>query len=99
MLESLIAELDGPDPVSGRTVVLSLEMFERDVQYVLDEYLAGRIARYVPPLGAVGRVIDRAIMSRVAEATLKDFLDGVHDALLREARDRTPVKESTAPHG
>jgi uncharacterized iron-regulated protein len=28
---------------AGRTVVLSLEMFERDVQYVLDEYLAGQI--------------------------------------------------------
>ena len=28
---------------SGRTVVLALEMFERDVQLVLDEYLAGLI--------------------------------------------------------
>lgn len=28
---------------SGRPVVLSLEMFERDVQYVVDEYLAGQI--------------------------------------------------------
>lgn len=28
---------------AGRTVVLSLEMFERDVQYVLDEYMAGLI--------------------------------------------------------
>ncbi len=27
----------------SRTVILSLEMFERDVQYVLDEYLAGLI--------------------------------------------------------
>ena len=29
---------------TGRTVVLSLEMFERDVQPVLDDYLAGRIS-------------------------------------------------------
>jgi len=29
---------------AGRTVVLSLEMFERDVQYVVDEYLAGLIS-------------------------------------------------------
>ncbi len=29
---------------SGRMVVLSLEMFERDVQYVLDEYLDGLIS-------------------------------------------------------
>ncbi len=28
---------------AGRAVVLSLEMFERDVQYVLDEYLAGLV--------------------------------------------------------
>jgi hypothetical protein len=38
-------------------------------------------ARYVPPLGALGRVLDRAIMSRVAEATIKDFLDRVAQAI------------------
>jgi hypothetical protein len=41
-------------------------------------------ARYVPPLGAVGRTIDRALLSRVAEATVKDFLDRVADAILSE---------------
>jgi hypothetical protein len=41
-------------------------------------------ARYVPPLGAVGRTIDRALLSRVAEATLKDFLDRVADAIMSE---------------
>ncbi len=39
-------------------------------------------ARYKPPLGAVGRAIDRALLHRVAEATVKDFLDRVGDALL-----------------
>lgn len=34
-------------------------------------------ARYSPPLKAVGRAIDRIVLFRVAEATLKDFLDGV----------------------
>jgi hypothetical protein len=34
-------------------------------------------ARYTPPLGAVGRTLDRALMHRVAEATVKDFLDRV----------------------
>jgi hypothetical protein len=34
-------------------------------------------ARYSPPLKAVGRAIDRIVLYRVAEATLKDFLDGV----------------------
>jgi hypothetical protein len=38
-------------------------------------------ARYVPPMGAVGRAIDRAVMFRVAEATIKDFLDRVAESL------------------
>jgi hypothetical protein len=41
-------------------------------------------ARYVPPLGAAGRAIDRALLSRVAEATVKDFLDRVADAIMSE---------------
>lgn len=41
-------------------------------------------ARYVPPLGAVGRAIDRALLFRVAEATLKDFLDRVRASVLAE---------------
>ncbi len=32
-------------------------------------------ARYEPPFGVLGRAIDRALMHRVAEATVKDFLD------------------------
>lgn len=38
-------------------------------------------ARYRPPLGPVGRVIDRALLHRVAEATIKDFLDRTGEAL------------------
>jgi len=38
-------------------------------------------ARYVPPLGKLGRLIDRAVLSRVAEATVKDFLDRVARAV------------------
>jgi hypothetical protein len=34
-------------------------------------------ARYVPPFREIGRALDRAIFSRVAEATVKDFLDHV----------------------
>ena len=41
-------------------------------------------ARYVPPLGPVGRAIDRAVLFRVAEATIKDFLDRVRDGVVRE---------------
>ena len=34
-------------------------------------------ARYAPPLGLFGRVIDRTLLHRVAEGTVKDFLDRV----------------------
>jgi hypothetical protein len=34
-------------------------------------------ASYTPPFGLVGRVADRALLHRVAEATVKDFLDRV----------------------
>ena len=45
-------------------------------------------ARYVPPLGAVGRAIDRAVLFRIAEATLKDFLDRVAASVLDEHGSR-----------
>ncbi len=32
-------------------------------------------ARYRPPLGMVGKALDKALLHRVAEATIKDFLD------------------------
>ena len=32
-------------------------------------------ARYQPPLGAIGQALDRALLHRVAEGTVKDFLD------------------------
>jgi hypothetical protein len=38
-------------------------------------------ARYRPPMGPVGRALDRALLHRVAEATIKDFLDRVGEAL------------------
>jgi hypothetical protein len=47
-------------------------------------------ARYRPPLGAVGRVADRALLHRVAEATIKDFVDRVADRLL-------PIPSSSWP--
>jgi hypothetical protein len=47
-------------------------------------------ARYVPPFGPVGRVIDRAALARVAEATLKDFLDRVA-ARIMESGEGAPL--------
>ena len=38
-------------------------------------------ARYEPPLGTVGRTVDRLALHRIAEATIKDFLDRVAGAL------------------
>jgi hypothetical protein len=52
-------------------------------------------ARYEPPLGAVGRAIDRALLFRVAEATIKDFLDQVRDRIARELSVAQPVLEPT----
>jgi hypothetical protein len=49
-------------------------------------------ARYVPPFGSVGRVVDRAALSRVAEATLKDFLDRVADAIMGTREMSPPVE-------
>jgi hypothetical protein len=37
--------------------------------------------RYQPPLGPVGRGIDRAVLHRVAEATAKDFIDRLAGAV------------------
>jgi hypothetical protein len=38
-------------------------------------------ARYTPPLGVVGRAVDQVLLHRVAEATLKDFLDRLGAAI------------------
>ncbi len=38
-------------------------------------------ATYSPPLGVLGRAIDRALLHRVAEATLKDFLDRIGESV------------------
>ena len=36
---------------------------------------------YKPPLGAVGKVLDRALLHRLAEACVKDFMDRIQMAL------------------
>jgi hypothetical protein len=56
-------------------------------------------ARYVPPFGTVGRVIDRALLSRVAEATLKDFLEGVADAIMGSPEAPSPAEPHRAAPG
>ncbi len=46
-------------------------------------------AQYRPPLGFIGRTVDRALLSRVAEATVKNFVERVGNELeqrLKSAR-------------
>jgi hypothetical protein len=43
-------------------------------------------ARYRPPLGGAGRAVDRVLLHRVAEATVKDFLDRVGQTITDQAR-------------
>ena len=43
-------------------------------------------ARYQPPLWLVGRTIDKALLSKVAEATIKDFVDRLANAIEEAVR-------------
>ena len=45
-------------------------------------------ARYTPPLGPVGKAIDRGLLHRVAEATIRDF---VHRVAASLESGRVPV--------
>ena len=56
-------------------------------------------ARYEPPFGGLGRTIDRALLSRVAEATVKDFLDHVAEAIMRAFRDGGEAVPLGKTHG
>jgi hypothetical protein len=49
-------------------------------------------ARYRPPLGVVGRAVDRVLLHRVAEATLKDFLDRVGEAVTDQAMTNADIQ-------
>jgi hypothetical protein len=47
--------------------------------------------RYTPPLGPVGRAVDKALLHRVAEATVRDFVERAANRL------RAAVPELIAP--
>jgi hypothetical protein len=49
-------------------------------------------ARYKPPMGAVGRAVDKTLLHRVAEATVKNFLDGVGEGLLAIVASRSGAR-------
>jgi hypothetical protein len=56
-------------------------------------------ARYRPPLGLVGRTVDRVLLHRVAEATLKDFLDRIGAAITSQADAATAASATTTTEG
>ncbi len=45
-------------------------------------------ARYDPPFGRLGDLIDRALMHRVAQITMNDFVDRLARALAAELKDK-----------
>jgi hypothetical protein len=48
-------------------------------------------ARYAPPRGAAGKLADRALLHRVAEATIQDFVDRTAEALASLALQQVPA--------
>lgn len=42
---------------------------------------------YRPPLGALGRIADRALLGRVADATVADWMERLADAVTDQAED------------
>jgi hypothetical protein len=49
-------------------------------------------ARDRPPLGAVGQAVDRVLLHRVAEATVKDFLDRLGQAITDQAMTNADIQ-------
>jgi hypothetical protein len=52
---------------------------------------------YRPPLGTVGAELDRAILYRVAAATIRAFLHRVADAIVHPARAAEPRTKAADP--
>jgi hypothetical protein len=82
-------------PSSGAGLFPSLDADLEVASLGADRTQLAMSARYAPPLKAVGRVIDRVVLFRVAEATLKDFLDGVAVALAALDHDGVPAADAS----
>ncbi len=52
-------------------------------------------ARYEAPLRSLGRALDQAVLHRVAEATVKDFLDRVGEKVRRQLSVETLAAQAT----
>jgi len=42
-------------------------------------------ANYQPPMGPLGRVVDRVVLGRFAESTVKNWVDQLAEALISES--------------
>jgi hypothetical protein len=56
-------------------------------------------ATYTPPLGALGRTADWLLLHRVAEATLKRFLDQVAERIIRQVQDQAGTETAARQNG
>jgi hypothetical protein len=97
-------------PTAARSVLPSLEGDLEVSPLGEDRAQLAISASYRPPMGWVGALSDRALMRRVAEATVKDFLDHVaaaveanlqmeSDGSLRQPVRATPLAQSTPQVG
>ena len=90
-----------PLRVPGRTVLpvawttgaehSPLPAMEGDIELAPFGEAASQLAmsgRYTPPYGSVGAALDRALLHRVAEATVRDFVRRVARALEADAKRR-----------
>lgn len=59
----------------------------------------GISAHYEPPLGVVGKIADRALLHRVAEVTVRDFLERVARRVQPGERRSRPSDETGAQPG
>jgi hypothetical protein len=69
-------------PISGERLLPALEGDLEIAPFTPRRSHLSISARYVPPFRGFGRALDRALLHRVAEATVKDFLDRVAAKLL-----------------
>jgi hypothetical protein len=87
-------EVEAPLRVPGRTVVplrwstgaehSPLPSMEGDIELAPFGPDASHLAmsgRYTPPYGAIGEALDRALLNRVAEATVRDFVQRVAERI------------------
>lgn len=90
-------------PTAARSVLPSLEGDLEVSPLGEDRTQLAISASYRPPMGWVGALSDRALMRRVAEATVKDFLDHVAEGveanlqMESDASRRKPVPATPRP--